>query len=184
MTNRFFYRCGRCLFRFTADVEGRNPPNVEGCPVCNNSRVECLGSTQGRVVLTVPCDAKCVFAIGKTCDCSCGGKNHGSGLLVPVIRGVVDFSGARVPGYQQTAADYRAYLARLQSLRDSPPPAVAAALKAKADAGGGWVARGHYETLRDWEYTFSRIREGGTYKIRNQRIDAALNTKSDLFGNL
>ena len=100
--------------------------------------------------------------------------SHGSGLLVPVIRGVVDFSGARVPGYQQTAADYRAYLARLQSLRDSPPPAVAAALKAKADAGGGWVARGHYETLRDWEYTFSRIREGGTYKIRNQRIDAAL----------
>ena len=79
-------------------------------------------------MLTVPCDAKCVFAIGKTCDCSCGGKNHGSGLLAPVIRGVVDFSGVRVPGYQQTAADYRAYLARLQSLRDSPPAAVAAAL--------------------------------------------------------
>ena len=53
---------------------------------------------------------------------------------MPVIRGVVDFSGVRVPGYQQTAADYRAYLARLQSLRDSPPAAVAAALKALLDA--------------------------------------------------
>jgi len=31
-----------------------------------------------------PCDARCTHARGPSCECKCGGANHGSGLLVAV----------------------------------------------------------------------------------------------------
>lgn len=34
----------------------------------------------GRYVETVACSAKCTGAYGPSCDCSCGGENHGGGL--------------------------------------------------------------------------------------------------------
>lgn len=36
---------------------------------------------KGHVNPSVPCNAKCVNAIGPDCECSCGGANHGSGHL-------------------------------------------------------------------------------------------------------
>ena len=27
------------------------------------------------------CDARCMYATGKLCECSCGGRNHGAGNL-------------------------------------------------------------------------------------------------------
>lgn len=33
----------------------------------------------GRMNETVRCDARCTSATGHKCECSCGGKNHGSG---------------------------------------------------------------------------------------------------------
>lgn len=27
------------------------------------------------------CDARCMHAKGRTCECSCGGKNHGLGII-------------------------------------------------------------------------------------------------------
>jgi len=32
-----------------------------------------------------PCDGRCTHASGPHCDCMCGGANHGSGKLVPVV---------------------------------------------------------------------------------------------------
>lgn len=32
-----------------------------------------------------PCDGRCTNAQGPSCDCQCGGANHGSGRLVEVI---------------------------------------------------------------------------------------------------
>lgn len=29
------------------------------------------------VKTTKPCDARCMGAVGPSCDCSCGGENHG-----------------------------------------------------------------------------------------------------------
>lgn len=36
--------------------------------------------------LACPCDGRCTNAVGPSCDCSCGGKNHGSGRLVEIVR--------------------------------------------------------------------------------------------------
>lgn len=177
--NRYFFKCSRCLLRFTGDVEGRNSPNVEACPVCANLRVECLGSTMGRIVMTVPCNDKCVFAIGNDCSCSCGGKNHGSGLLVPVIRGVVDFAGVRLPGLQETAMNYAAYAQRLQSLKDSPPERFRVAIAAQK--AGGWLPQGHYDTLCEWKNLIHKIKTCGTYAGRNKLIDSLSAVKLDLF---
>jgi hypothetical protein len=33
----------------------------------------------GRVSVDHKCDARCVQSKGHTCECSCGGKNHGAG---------------------------------------------------------------------------------------------------------
>lgn len=33
----------------------------------------------GRFVETVVCGSKCTGAVGPSCDCSCGGANHGGG---------------------------------------------------------------------------------------------------------
>lgn len=46
------------------------------CPGCgrqtNGRKVE------GRVVESIVCGAKCLAAKGPSCDCSCGGANHGA----------------------------------------------------------------------------------------------------------
>lgn len=34
------------------------------------------------------CDARCLYATGKLCECSCGGKNHGAGNLAGVDLGM------------------------------------------------------------------------------------------------
>lgn len=33
---------------------------------------------RGRLVEDAPCNAKCTGAFGPSCDCSCGGANHGA----------------------------------------------------------------------------------------------------------
>lgn len=105
-TNRFFFRCGRCLFKFTADREGHTRPHVEACPVCARQYVECLGATKGVLALGVPCNDVCVFAESPTCSCSCGGKNHGSRLVIPVLRGVVDFNTGKFPTLEKARAQW------------------------------------------------------------------------------
>ena len=45
------------------------------CPQC--ARRMTWNFLQGYKVDSVPCDARCTGARGHTCECSCGGKNHG-----------------------------------------------------------------------------------------------------------
>lgn len=49
------------------------------CP--KDGRVIRLTRVVGKVN-TTPCDARCTSAKGHQCNCSCNGKNHGSGSLV------------------------------------------------------------------------------------------------------
>lgn len=37
---------------------------------------------EGVVVENVRCDSRCIYARGHTCNCSCGGKNHGAGWML------------------------------------------------------------------------------------------------------
>lgn len=48
------------------------------CPICNE--VMYGDKVQGYTTNHI-CDARCTGAVGKICECSCGGANHGSAHL-------------------------------------------------------------------------------------------------------
>lgn len=140
---RWFYRCRDCLT--VCAVRGSKLPELE----CScGGRFETMGMVQRhRLVLTgleCPCDGRCTGAVGPSCDCQCGGENHGTGALVrvtydagPVPRIVAPDADQRIA----RAAEYRAALATAD-----------AAIEAKLGdtmrtmAAGGWISdRGLWE---------------------------------------
>lgn len=89
---RHYYRCTDCLGIFT--LEQKLPVVSTGdiyketygtCSACGGD-IEYMGQVEGtrltKTKAAVPCDSRCVFARGPSCDCQCRGENHGSGLVV------------------------------------------------------------------------------------------------------
>jgi len=78
----YYHKCDDCLTAFTTEERV-----VDFCD-CNGN-VTFMGMVQGdKYVKTEnrpPCDGRCTHASGPHCDCMCGGVNHGSGKLVPVV---------------------------------------------------------------------------------------------------
>jgi hypothetical protein len=81
--DRHFYRCYDCLTVMAAEVFERDAEcGLCGGPIEHMGRVE-----RDRLVkhgMECACDFRCTSARGPKCDCKCGGKNHGSGLVIPV----------------------------------------------------------------------------------------------------
>jgi len=87
---RYFIRCVDCLAVGAVDVPDPKPyepavrPGV--CPC--GGRTESMGRVErARLVhdsIVSACDARCTSARGPSCDCHCGGKNHGSRLVVAI----------------------------------------------------------------------------------------------------
>lgn len=108
---RYFHRCADCLSVAALDREyGRAQ-----CAECGG-RMEYMGRTSKiadsqlvRDTWRCPCDARCTHAMGPDCDCRCGGKNHGSGMWVPVTEsaGAVPLVHVK-PGARKFADHYRA----------------------------------------------------------------------------
>lgn len=86
--SRFFYRCVDCL-----SVSAAHGTQVYGlqCAVCRGP-VECMGRVEGDRLkkdgVRCACDFRCTEARGPICVCSCGGRNHGTGLVVKVVEDV------------------------------------------------------------------------------------------------
>lgn len=82
---RYFVRCLDCLAVVAIDVVA--VPAAMTCGACGGT-VENMGRVQGKRVVfddrACPCDTRCTSATGPNCDCSCRGKNHGSGVVVDV----------------------------------------------------------------------------------------------------
>lgn len=101
---RAYYRCEDCLTIAAAEaVAERNCV----CGLCGG-RVECMGLVHGdrlvKSALECPCDGRCTSARGPHCDCHCGGRNHGSGLLVRVVRDVGPVPRFEMPASRKAAA--------------------------------------------------------------------------------
>jgi hypothetical protein len=110
MTNRNFYRCLHCCKVVAIDAPtpekkiGWNGTGykVHVPPYCdcgggkwaaeNRSSMEWMGKVEGNYVIKVedrcPCDSRCTHAVGPHCDCVCGGANHGTHAVVPVVTNV------------------------------------------------------------------------------------------------
>lgn len=84
--SRYYVQCSKCLTK--AVIETETYPHRPVCVACEG---ECrvMGRVEGdrfaRVEERCPCDERCTSAQGPKCECSCGGANHGSNLLVPVV---------------------------------------------------------------------------------------------------
>lgn len=125
---RYFYRCADCLSVFTTAEPipaGRDERGTQRLGRCGASGgwIEYMGRTErSRLVtesLRCPCDARCTHARGPSCDCKCGGLNHGSGLWVRVT---IDQGGIPVahvaPDALSKAAQYRALTDRVRAALD------------------------------------------------------------------
>ena len=113
-TKLHFYRCRKCLATMTL------PKTVSGaeCGICQG-RLEYLGKVTGAkwsaTEQRCACDERCTSATGPNCECSCGGKNHGTGQLADVTvvtaTGKVRVTPTRdIEKHQQIAAEYEAAL--------------------------------------------------------------------------
>jgi hypothetical protein len=92
---RHFYRCVDCLTiavtleQIEPTRDARGYPHWAECAGCGGS-IEYLGPVNKHhqifhTELQTPCDGRCTGAIGPSCDCQCGGENHGTGALVEVV---------------------------------------------------------------------------------------------------
>jgi len=92
---RHFYRCADCLSVVATETKIQPvqvPPSYfysfGECGACGGA-IEYMGEVHRdhliRTALRVPCDGRCTGATGPSCDCRCGGKNHGSNRLVEVV---------------------------------------------------------------------------------------------------
>jgi hypothetical protein len=105
----YYYRCNDCLEIVTSDEYYRHHELKCDC----GGWYEPLGQVQqDRLIkpeLRCPCDERCTTARGPKCSCHCGGCNHGSHLLVKVIRdcGPIPIIRPPDPMAKERAREYR-----------------------------------------------------------------------------
>ena len=88
---RWYLRCSDCLS--VAVVESVERPQKHRCGACDGTW-EVLGHVEKNwrgasrlnvgSIGVIPCDSRCTYAQGPSCDCPCGGENHGKGIVVEV----------------------------------------------------------------------------------------------------
>lgn len=163
--NRYFVRCAICLS--VAALE-EHPREIQ-CGLCS-ALMEYMGRVErDRLVkdeLRTPCDDRCTFARGPHCDCKCGGKNHGSKLVVTVRRdcGPVPVV-TPAHGRQQAelrAREYRA--ARGELLRQLDP--------ILEQRRAGWIAADVYQRMRELQRTNAKTAQARDHAARMRAFRA------------
>lgn len=74
-TGHLIGRCTTKGCKHTTSAEG----SIVGRGECPEHGAYTLNEVIGSYAETVKCGARCLNAVGPSCDCSCGGKNHGVG---------------------------------------------------------------------------------------------------------
>lgn len=84
----YYHKCLDCLTPFASTEK-----KIDECDCCGP--VICMGIVHGDLVVKQEnrpaCDGRCTHAHGPSCDCACGGVNHGTGRTVSttVVQGKV-----------------------------------------------------------------------------------------------
>lgn len=78
----YYHKCLDCLTPFSSTEK-----KIDECDCCGP--VILMGIVHGDKFVKhenrPACDGRCTHAHGPTCDCACGGANHGTGRVVNVI---------------------------------------------------------------------------------------------------
>ena len=126
---RHFWKCADCLTVVAVETEikptydNRGYPHYATCGACSGE-MEYIGRVErNRLVRTdhvCPCDGRCTNATGPSCDCQCGGANHGSGVLVPVTVEIGQLPRIEVkPDAAKRADEYRALYQQVRAAWDA-----------------------------------------------------------------
>lgn len=180
---RHCYRCIDCLtVVFTdekiADTWDKNRGNilVAECGACGG-RMEYLGATTWNAGTVrrieswqCACDGRCTSATGPSCDCQCGGENHGTGRVVPVYR---DQAVPRVMAPADAvgkAAEYRGLVAEFKAAHDRKYGWIN-----RKKAAGEWIE--NYDFYMDGQYSwksFIKAKSIRTHAGRNKKLRALI----------
>jgi len=185
-TCRYFYRCQDCLSVAVTEIEltavydyKSTTPHIAHYAFCDacEGEVEYMGKAYRKLLLSTefrcPCDGRCTGAIGPSCDCQCGGENHGTGRLVEVVTHAGALPSLRIPpDAVRIAEEFRA-----------AKKAVSAAWEARF--GSLFTRKRRGEFLYDREFRFycygarlwamyTRAAKGKTHKGRMKALAAVL----------
>jgi hypothetical protein len=99
-------------------------PKYADCGACGGE-IEHMGKVRGVSLtyrhLCCPCDARCTNAKGPSCDCKCGGENHGTNLVVEVekvVGGIPKITPVSYLASREVAREYREAINPLIERRD------------------------------------------------------------------
>ena len=175
MDGRYYYRCRDCLpiavtdshIPPTYDKLGR--PHYAICAACEGE-VMYLGRVENTSLLLreehrSPCDGRCTSAKGPQCDCICGGKNHGTHLLVKVVVREDALPLLAVPAVTRGAAEeYRQHYKEAKEAWTKRYQTVFARRKA-----GEFLSAQDYQIYMEgqrYAATLSKARKMGNHKAR------------------
>jgi hypothetical protein len=167
--SRWFIRCTTCLA--VSAVEEH--PNLSDwrCGICGGS-FENMGRVEkDRLIhehLAAICDDRCTSARGPLCSCKCGGKHHGSNLMVRVVR-----DAGKVPtvtpssGRDQcrlNAEEYHRMRAAALALLD---PLLASRRR-------GYLPAAEYDRMRTLQGALRKAHEARTHRARLTALRAVV----------
>lgn len=176
-TARWYVKCADCLSvsayeaPVTRNGHPDNPPTV--CGACEGKLIQMgrvVGSQDRLKTITneVPhgCDASCVYARGPQCDCPCGGINHGTKMLVVVVR-----DGVKVPTITPTDPDAARAVANefrdaVGAVQDRVDAAYGAVLEAKA--AGRWIP--NFNEYLEAKRALTAIDDASHLKVHKTRM--------------
>jgi hypothetical protein len=173
-TRRYFYRCNDCLTVAVTEVELKPVYNDRGyaeyatCDACGGN-CEYMGKTSGsfmvRTQLECPCDGRCTGAIGPSCDCSCGGENHGSGRLVEVVVEVGKLPRLKIaPDACKKAEEFRALVTQVKAAWDARYKRV---FELKRES---YLNQGQYSLYCDGVRSWEAIRRAKSIAVHGTRM--------------
>ena len=120
-TSREFFKCRDCLTVFAIDLPRKSSRSYQDarCGACNGQTWWMGSVRRNTLVMTenrCACDERCTSATGPSCECACGGENHGIGALVEVVCGIAKIPAERIaPNALQIAEEYRAAVKAAQA---------------------------------------------------------------------
>lgn len=177
---RHCWRCADCLtvaftpgyIEPTRNERGYN--HFAECGACGGD-VEYLGPVNKHYLIfqteiRCACDGRCTGAIGPSCDCQCGGENHGTGAVVEVVTRIDKLPHVMMPtGAIEKAATYRALVADFRAAWDSRYG------YATQEKRAGYVSPATYRTYMEGQdalAAFGKSRGLRSHAGRNKRITA------------
>ena len=161
-TKLSYFKCSDCLTAMTS----KENPSVCACGGKLSFMGMVYGAAFGHTEERCACDERCTNAQGPSCDCKCGGENHGTGRVIEtvVIDGIVKVK-ALTEKDTQRADEWRTVKTEMESVITETVNQIN-----RMRTYGELTNWGVYSQLRSMQRKFTRIM---SYKVHSKRMSLA-----------